>query len=53
MSGTSKPEDPGLEDPNVPGPLPELDPVPGDDTPTDPDEPSLDEVPYVPPPGTQ
>ena len=55
MSGTSKPEDPRPE-PDVPGPLPELpelDPVPEDGTPADHKGPAPDDVPYVPPPGTQ
>jgi hypothetical protein len=56
MSGTSKPEDPRQEEPDVRGPLPELpelDPVPEDGSPADHKGPAPDDVPYVPPPGTQ
>lgn len=56
MSGTSKPEDPRQEEPGVRGPLPELpelDPVPEDGSPADHKGPAPDDVPYVPPPGTQ
>jgi hypothetical protein len=53
MAGTSKPEDPKPDDPELPGPLPELDPVPEDGTPFDHGEPSPEDVPFVPPPGTQ
>jgi hypothetical protein len=56
MSGTSNPEDPRQEEPDVRGPLPELpelDPVPEDGSPADHKGPAPDDVPYVPPPGTQ
>ncbi|WP_157934357.1 hypothetical protein [Microvirga ossetica] len=56
MAGTSKPEDPKPDDPELPAPLPELpelDPVPEDGTPSDHGEPAPDDVPFVPPPGTQ
>lgn len=55
MAGTPKPEAPASEELDVPGPLPELlelDPVPEDGSPADKD-PSPDDVPFVPPPGTQ
>lgn len=56
MSGTSKPEDVTPEEVDVPGPLPELpelDPMPEDGTPADRKGPAPDDVPFVPPPGTQ
>jgi len=56
MSGTSRPDNPPPQQPNGPGPLPELpnlDPVPEDGGPADHKGPSPDDVPYVPPPGTQ
>jgi hypothetical protein len=56
MSGPSKPDDRRLEEPDGPGvlpELPELDPVPEDDTPADHNGPLPDDVPFVPPPGTQ
>jgi hypothetical protein len=56
MAGTSKPEDLKPDDPELPAPLPELpelDPVPEDGNPSDHGEPEPDDVPYVPPPGTQ
>jgi hypothetical protein len=56
MAGTSKPEDPKPDAPELPRPvpeLPELDPVPDDGTPSEHGEPSPDDGPYVPPPGTQ
>jgi hypothetical protein len=56
MAGTSKPENPKLDDPELPGPLPEvpeLDPVPDDGTPAEHGEPAPEDVPFVPPPGTQ
>jgi hypothetical protein len=56
MSGTAKPDAPPPEQPDVPGPLPELpslDPVrsPSDENGTD-DEPSGADVPFI-QPGTQ
>ena len=56
MAGTSKPDDPKPDAVDVPGALPELpelDPVPDDGTPSDHGEPAPDDVPFVPPPGTQ
>ena len=56
VAGTSKPQDPKPDDPELPGALPELpelDPVPDDGTPAEHGEPSPDDVPFVPPPGTQ
>jgi hypothetical protein len=56
MAGTSKSEDLKPDDLELPASLPELlelDPVPEDGSPTDHGEPSPDDVPYVPPPGTQ
>lgn len=56
MSGTSKPETPEAEEPHVPAPLPELpdlDPVPDDGSPADHKGPAPEDVPFVPPPGTQ
>ncbi|WP_170151491.1 hypothetical protein [Microvirga subterranea] len=56
MSGTSRPDDiPSRErDPSEGLPeLPDLDPVPEDGSPADHKGPAPDDVPYVPPPGTQ
>ncbi len=56
MSGTSKPQDPSSEELDIPGPLPELpelDPVPEDGSPAEHKGPSPDDLPFVPPPGTQ
>lgn len=56
MAGTPKTEAPASEELDVPGPLPELpelDPVPEDGNPADHKDPSPDDVPFVPPPGTQ
>ena len=56
MTGTSKPDDPKPDDPELPGPLPELpelDSVPEDGTPSDHGVPLPDDVPYVPPQGPQ
>jgi hypothetical protein len=56
MSGTSRPDDTPPQEPDRPGRLPELpdlDPVPEDGSPADRKGPSPDDVPYVPPPGTQ
>lgn len=56
MAGTSRPEDPASEKIDIPGPLPELpelDPVPEGESPTDQKVPSPDDVPFVPLPGTQ
>jgi hypothetical protein len=56
IAGTSKPDDPKQDAPELPGSspeLPELDPVPEDGSPSDHGVPSPDDVPYVPPPGTQ
>ena len=55
MAGTSNPDDPKPDDPELPHPLPEfpeLDPLPDDGTPAD-EELSPDDMPFVPPPGTQ
>jgi len=56
MVGSPDPRDPKPDDPILPAPLPELpelDPVPEDGTPSDHGDPEPDDVPYVPPPGTQ
>lgn len=58
MVGSPDPRDPKPDDPilpdSVPLPeLPELDPVPEDGTPSERGDPEPDDVPYVPPPGTQ
>lgn len=55
MSGTSRPDDVPQET-DAPGPLPELpelDPVPEDGDPADHKGPAPEDVPYLPPPGTQ
>jgi len=55
MTGTPRPQDSPVP-PGTPLPLPELpdlDPVPEDDSPDDRREPQPEDVPYVPPPGTQ
>ena len=55
MSGTSRPDDLPQET-DAPGPLPELpelDPVPEDGNPADHKGPAPEDVPYLPPPGTQ
>ena len=55
MTGTPRPQDSPLR-PGIPMPLPELpdlDPVPEDDNPDNRKEPRPEDVPYVPPPGTQ
>ena len=58
MVGSPDPRDPKPDDPILPEPaplpeLPELDPVQEDGTPSDHGDPEPDDVPYVPPPGTQ
>ena len=58
MVGSPDPRDPKPDDPILPAPsplpeLPELDPVPEDGTPSDHGDPELEDVPFVPPPGTQ
>ena len=58
MVGSPDPRDPKPDDPILPDPsplpeLPELDPVPEDGTPSEHGDPAPDDVPFVPPPGTQ
>jgi hypothetical protein len=56
MVGTPDPRDPKPDDPILPArlpELPELDPVPEEGTPSDGGEPEPDDLPYVPPAGTQ
>jgi hypothetical protein len=54
MSGTSRPDHSQPQEPGVPLPeLPSLDPVPEDGRPADHKDPSPDDAPYLPPPGTQ
>ena len=58
MVGSPDPRDPKPDDPILPEPtplpeLPELDPVPEDGTPSEHGDPKPEDVPFVPPPGTQ